>query len=144
MIRTVVLLVALSLIVGCAKSAGTFGFELEPGCTITVSSVKVSKPERRVNGVLKIVNNGKTFVKISNQELFLICGKDTARAYVARTGKWELDKGLINVVSGKTILTPIFWPLMPNGADYTLQVKYIKHLDRNAPPPEEEETEEEE
>jgi hypothetical protein len=132
-LKQLILLFIIVIISGCGKNGTVFILEPEPGLTITVSGIKTSKPERRVNGVIVIENKAESFVKVSNRELFLYCGNDSARAFVALAGKWQIDDGLINVLKDKKIILQVYWPLMPPAQQAGFNVKYVKLIDRGAP-----------
>jgi len=127
--RNLLISVVILMCIHCGGKGSTTVLEIEPGCTISVSSVSVSKPERRVNGILVIENKAESFVKVSNQELFMHSGSDSVRTYVALAGKWQIDDGLINVLKGKKITLQVYWPILPEMPD-SITFGYVKLLDR--------------
>lgn len=126
--RAIILLTLLSL--GCGKKYPPFVAEPQPGCTIAVSALKYHPSSKKFTGVLTIRNRTESFVRVSNREFYLFCGRDSSRTFVSLRGSWEIDEGLINIPSGKTITIQTCWPLERQNVSDTLYVKYIPQLSR--------------
>jgi hypothetical protein len=108
--------------------------ELSPfeGVTITISNITIQKSEGKVIGTVQIHNNSDTFVRMSNRELFLYSeedsGEDSSRTFIEMPGEWKIDKGLVNIMSGKTITYKAYWQL--HSVSDTLRARYIRILER--------------
>jgi len=114
----------------CSGKTPTITLEPEPGLTIRLSSLKYDTSRKRYTGVVTISNQETAFTKVSNQELFLFNGKDSARTFVSLKGTWQIDDGLINVMAGKSLTVQTYWELEQDPESDTLYAKYIKHLER--------------
>lgn len=101
--------------------------EVDPGVIIQISGL--SNVKGKIEGYVQVVNKSSSFFKISNQELFLYCNNDSARAFMKMPGEWEIDKGLINVMKGKELTYNAVWPLK-NCKPSEIQAKYVKFLSR--------------
>jgi len=115
----------------CGSSKPSAVLEPEPGCIITISSVSVNRAKQRVTGVVVIENNAASFVKLSDRELFMHCGNDSARTFIALKGDWQIDDGLINVMKGKKLTYQVYWPLVPAQPSDSITFRYIKFLERS-------------
>lgn len=103
-------LVFLILIAGCGNGKPIV-LEPQEGVSISVSGLKYVKSRGKVFGFVHIENESGDFVRLSNRELFLYSGSDSSRAFMKMPGEWEIDKGLINVINGKTINYQACWEL---------------------------------
>ena len=117
--------------IACSGNNPTIALEPEPGLTITLSSLKFNSSQKRYTGVVTINNQGTTFTRVSNQELFLYNGKDSTRTRVSLKGSWQIDDGLINIMAGKSLTVQTYWELEQNTRSDTLYAKYVRHLERN-------------
>ena len=129
MLKNCIVLFALMSIF-CSGKTPTITLEPEPGLTIKLSSLKYNTSQKQYTGVVTISNQGTAFTKVSNQELFLFNGEDSARTFVSLKGTWKIDDGLINVMAGKSLTVQTCWQLEQDPQSDTLYAKYIKHLER--------------
>jgi hypothetical protein len=106
-----ILLLLSFVFLGCGTGNKTIAIEPESGLFIKISGLHFSKAQGRVLGFVQIENRTSSFVRISNQELFLYCSNDTARAFMRMPGEWEIDKGLVNIMKGKSLSYQAAWPL---------------------------------
>ena len=113
---------------GCGK-AQQFIIEPENGVKIRVSGLKRIKSQGKIFGFVEIENRSDGFVRLSNQELFLFCGNDSARAFMKMPGDWEIDKGLINILKGKVLRYQAYWPLSDVKSGKELSMRYVRVLE---------------
>ncbi|MFP4415881.1 MAG: hypothetical protein ACLFSB_01270 [Chitinispirillaceae bacterium] len=125
-----VLSVMLLMILGCS-SFEPFELSPQPGLSVRVTNLRYLKSRKRVIGMVEIKNRADHFVRVSNKELFLYCNGDSARAYMKMPGEWQIDKGLINVVSGKTLTYQAYWPIQWVSDTCTVDMKYLKVIERD-------------
>lgn len=131
MIRCVLFIATIfSVFTGCTNNPG--GFTLEPmnGLIIRITDMKIVKSQNRIIGFIEIENKTESLMKISNRELFLYCGSDSASALVKMPGEWEIDKGLINVSNNKPVRYQVYWPLKPCKDIADIRAGYVMFLDR--------------
>jgi hypothetical protein len=115
--------------VGCGKNSATLAIQTEDGLFIKISGLH--KASDRVQGYVEIENRGPSFVKVSNKELILYCSTDSARTFMRMPGQWEIDKGLVNIMKGKSLSYQADWPLT-KCATADLKATYIKFLSRES------------
>jgi hypothetical protein len=122
-----ILVVAIIALMVCSKYDP---IELSPfeGVTITVSNLTFHKSEGKVIGSVRIQNNSGSFVRVSNRELFLGDGEDSSRTFINMPGEWKIDKGLVNVMNGRTITYRAYWQL--HAVSDSLRARYIRILER--------------
>jgi hypothetical protein len=125
------ILFLLVLQTGCGSKMSALAVEPEPGCTISITALKYSKSEQRFTGVITIENHAESFVRVSNRELFLYCGSDSARTFVKLPGSWQIDDGLINILKGKTVTFQTYWPLKNGATCPSPTARYIKLINRS-------------
>jgi hypothetical protein len=114
---------------GCGKSGSTLAIQTEDGLFIKISGLH--QADDRVQGYVEIENRGASFAKVSNKELILYCSTDSARTFMRMHGEWEIDKGLVNIMKGKSLSYQAQWPLAKcSVAD--LKATYIKFLSRES------------
>jgi hypothetical protein len=115
------------MFIGCGKNDSTIAIQTNDGLFIKLSGLHQAKD--RVLGYVEIENRSPSFIKVSNKELFLYCGTDTARTFMRMPGQWEIDNGLVNIMKGKSLSYMADWPLTKCSiAD--LKATYIKFLSR--------------
>lgn len=119
----------LPVILSCSPGIKSVILEAEPGLTIRVTDLKKINSESKVLGFIEIENSSNEIKKVSNKELFLFCGDDSASANVKMPGEWEIDKGLINVVKSKTVRYQVYWPITCDNKSEVF-IRYIKVLNR--------------
>lgn len=117
------------LISGCGSTVSNIVLEPEEGLFIRISDIKLIKSKNRVIGFVEIENKTEEIKKVSNKELFLYCGEDSTSASVKMPGEWEIDKGLINVVSAKTLRYQAQWTLSICKEPSTIKANYIRVLE---------------
>lgn len=117
------------LISVCTSGIGTVVLEPEEGLIVRISDIKLVKSQGRVLGFVEIENKTDEIKKVSNRELFLYCGEDSASASVKMPGEWVIDKGLINVSSAKTVRYQVYWPLPACKDPSTIKAKYVRILE---------------
>lgn len=114
--------------VGCGTEK-TIAIQPENGVFIKISELHQAKD--RVLGYVDITNRTSSFIKVSNKELILYCGSDTARAFMRMAGEWEIDNGLVNIVKGKSLSYQAQWHLTKCGLE-DVKATYVKYLPREA------------
>lgn len=114
--------------IGCNSGRGNVILEPEAGLVIRISDIKLVKSQRRVLGFVEIENKSDKIIKISNRELFLCCEQDSTSASVKMPGEWEIDKGLINVVSGKPVRYQVYWPVTYCKEPSSFRIIYVRWL----------------
>lgn len=119
------------LISGCGSGVSTIILEPEEGLIVRISDIKLVKSQSRVIGFVEIENKTDEIKKVSNRELFLYCGEDSASALVKMPGEWEIDKGLINVSRAKTVRYQVYWPLSACKDPSTIKANYVRILEND-------------
>jgi hypothetical protein len=114
---------------GCGSGVNTIVLEPEAGLIIRISDIKFVKSQNRVIGFVEIENKTEEIKKVSNRELFLYCGEDSASASVKMPGEWEIDKGLINVSRAKTVRYQVYWPLSSCKEPSSVKANYVRILE---------------
>jgi hypothetical protein len=114
---------------GCGSGVSTIVLEPEDGLIIRISDIRPVKSQNMVIGFVEIENKTDEIKKVSNRELFLYCGEDSAPASVKMPGEWEIDKGLINVSRAKTVRFHVYWPFSACTEPSTIKAKYIRILE---------------
>jgi hypothetical protein len=114
----------------CGKRLGPLTIVPESGVSIRITDLKYVKLLDGILGFVEIENSTGSFIRVSNQELFLYCDTDSSRAFMKMPGVWEIDKGLINVTAGKTIRYQALWPYTKCNTMYSIQAKYVKVIER--------------
>lgn len=118
------------LLNGCGPKTKDISLEPETGLIIRITDMNLVKSQGRMIGFVEIENKTEKVAKVSNKELFLYCGKDSSSAHVKMPGEWEIDKGLINVSSAKTVRYQVYWEVSHCAEPSSINVKYIKALNR--------------
>jgi len=113
---------------GCGSK--DVGFEAAPGIFVKISGLTFSKTQGKVFGYVQFVNKSDNFYKVSNTELCLISNTDTVRAFMKMSGDWEIDKGLVNLQSGKTLGYQAYWPIKECDIN-TIKMVYFETLPRD-------------
>lgn len=126
-----ILLLTCFTFLDCGTGNKTIAIEPENGLFIKISELHFSKAQGRVLGYVQIENRTSSFVRVSNQELFLYCSNDTARAFMRMPGNWEIDNGLVNIVKGKSLSYQAAWPLTKCELS-DIKATYAKFLPRDA------------
>lgn len=116
------------LMSGCGSGVSNIELEPEEGLIIQISDIKLVRSQNRVLGFVEIENKTDKIKKVSNRELFLFCGEDSASALVKMPGEWEIDKGLINVSRAKTVRYQVYWPLSICKEPSTIKANYLRIL----------------
>ncbi len=119
-----------SFLSGCGSKAREFIIKPQDNVKIRVSGLKHLKSRKEIIGFVQIENQSENFVRLSNRELFLFYGSDSARAFVKMPGEFEIDKGLINIPKGKIVNYQVHWQIEEFSWDKDVKVKYVTFLDR--------------
>jgi hypothetical protein len=126
-----ILLLICFTFINCGTGNKTIAIEPENGLFIKISELHFSKSQGRVLGYVQIENRTSSFVRVSNQELILYCSSDTARAFMRMSGNWEIDKGLVNIMKGKSLSYQAAWPLTKCEIS-DIKATYAKFLSRDS------------
>ncbi|HEX3020101.1 MAG TPA: hypothetical protein VHP36_07350 [Chitinispirillaceae bacterium] len=118
------------LLTGCGSGVKDILLEPQKGLIIRICDIKLVRSQNRVIGFVEMENKTEQIIKVSNRELFLYCGGDSVSALVKMPGEWEIDKGLINVTSAKTVRYQVYWPLTVCNDPSGIKANYVKVLDR--------------